>query len=163
MPASFTRGAASAGYAGGDPEKNSVSPLSDRNASTVLRSGYTSLDIRTGAPNGAPAPDRVARNVSYLTDVACVDDSGMTRPCWPGGRGMSSAAVFRAMTLTGVDHAERRFGRVDIQMSVEPTPPGRSDPNHSVSPSAEIAALVSNVAVFTSFTGSGLPNGRFVS
>ena len=43
-------------------------------------------------------------------------------------------------------------------MSVVPTPPARSEPNHSVSPSAEIAALVSNAAEFTSVTAVGGSN-----
>ncbi len=71
---------------------------------------------------------------------------------------MSSAAVFSATTLTGVDQAADRFGRFDIQMSVVPTPPPRSEPNHSVRPSAEIAALVSNAAEFTSVTAVGGSN-----
>ena len=72
---------------------------------------------------------------------------------------MSSTAVFSATTLTGVDHAADRFGRLDTQMSVVPTPPGRSEPNQSVSPSAEIAALVSNVLVLTSVDRRRRPNG----
>src|SRR5438552_1854885 len=83
----------------------------------------------------------------------------MTRLCWPGGRGMSSAAVFNARTLTGVIQATDRLGRLATQMSVDPTPVGRSEPNQSVSPSAEIAELVSNVLVFTSVTGAGGENG----
>ncbi len=63
------------------------------------------------------------------------------------------------MTLTGANHPADRFGRLDTQMSVVPTPPARSDPNHSVSPSAEIAELVSKVLVFSTSIGSGAPNG----
>ena len=44
-------------------------------------------------------------------------------------------------------------------MSLAPTPPARSDPNQSVSPSVEIAELVSNESPFTAVTGAGVPNG----
>ena len=72
---------------------------------------------------------------------------------------MSSTPVFSATTLTGANHPADRLGRLDTQMSVVPTPPGRSDPNQSVSPSAEIAELVSNVLVLSTSIGSGVPNG----
>jgi hypothetical protein len=72
---------------------------------------------------------------------------------------MSSTAVFSATTFMGGDHEAARSGRLDTQMSVEPAPPGRSDPNQSVSPSAEIAELVSKTAVFSSAIGVGALNG----
>ena len=45
-------------------------------------------------------------------------------------------------------------------MSVKPTPPGRSDPNQSVRPSAEIAALVSKESWFSSSIAVGGSNAR---
>ncbi len=68
--------------------------------------------------------------------------------------------VFRPTTLTGVDQPTLRFGRVDTQMSVPPAPPERSDPNQSVSPSAAMAALVSNEGVLSSLTAVGGSKGR---
>ena len=72
---------------------------------------------------------------------------------------MSSAGEFSATTLTGVDQADVRDARCDTQMSLAPAPPARSDPNQSVSPSVEIAELVSNEAPFTAVTAAGVPNG----
>ena len=71
---------------------------------------------------------------------------------------MSSEGVFSARTFCGVAHAAARLARLVTQMSIVPTPLGRSEPNQSVSPSAEIAALVSNIAVFTSVSGVGAVN-----
>ena len=59
---------------------------------------------------------------------------------------MSSAGELSATTFTGVDQEAERVARPDTQMSVAPMPPGRSEPNQRVSPSAEIAELVSNAA-----------------
>jgi hypothetical protein len=64
------------------------------------------------------------------------------------------------MTLNGVNQVAVRLDRVETQMSVDPTPPDRSEPNQSVSPSAEIAELVSNVAVLSWGIGIGVSNGR---
>ena len=44
-------------------------------------------------------------------------------------------------------------------MSLAPRPPARSEPNHKLRPSVEIAELVSNESVFTAVTGAGVPNG----
>ena len=44
-------------------------------------------------------------------------------------------------------------------MSMPPSPPGRSEPNHNVSPSREIAELVSNEGELAADTSVGAPNG----
>ncbi len=70
---------------------------------------------------------------------------------------MSSEGELSATTLTGVDQGAPRDGRCATQTSMAPTPPARSDPNHSVSPSAEMAALVSKPPVLTASTAWGAP------
>src|SRR3954468_14538704 len=88
-----------------------------------------------------------------------VEARGMTTACCPGGRGMSSAAELSAARLVGADHPAVRVDRSDTQMSTPPLPPGRSEPNQSVSPSAEMAELVSKESVLTPATGAGALNG----
>ena len=72
---------------------------------------------------------------------------------------MSSALELSGARLTGVDQSPEVEGRSATQMSTSPRPPGRSDPNHNVKPSAEIAALVSRSSLFTAATASGVPKG----
>jgi len=91
--------------------------------------------------------------------VAFVEAIGITSPCCPGGRGMSSAGEFSVTTLSGVDQGDARVARWETQMSLAPTPPGRSEPNHRVRPSVEIAELVSKELPLTTVTGAGVPNG----
>src|SRR3954465_1034994 len=83
----------------------------------------------------------------------------MTSACCPGGRGMSSAAELSAAALVGADHAAERAARWETQISTPPLPPARSEPNQSVSPSAEMAELVSKASLLTPATGAGAPNG----
>src|SRR4051794_14269287 len=88
---------------------------------------------------------------------------GMTSPCCPGGRGMSSALELSGARSSGADQSPEIDARAETQMSTFPRPPGRSDPHHNVRPSAEIAALVSRSSLFTAATASGAPKGSLAA
>src|SRR5262249_34463999 len=83
---------------------------------------------------------------------------GMTSPWLPGGRGRSSPGELRFGQLTGGPQSVSRESRFAIQMSrlVESA---RSVANHNVSPSADMAGLVSLLVVLMASRPCEGPNG----